>query len=89
MTLGDCDDDELAFIDATDDDRVAEIGSDSATGDAEDADAMSGEGFLLRCFDVGTGTEVGAGAGAGAGAAVAGVGRGEAFTEMGESASGD
>jgi hypothetical protein len=84
---GDCDDDKVAFVDATGDDRVAEIGSDSATGDAGDADAMSGEGFLLRFFDVGTGTEVGAGAGAGA--AVAGVGRGEAVTEMGESASGD
>ena len=83
MTMGDCDDDEHVFIDATDDDRVAEIGSDSATGDAEDADAMSGEGFLLRFFDVGTGTEVGAGAGAG------GVGRGKAVAEMGGSASGD
>ena len=42
MVMGDCDDDELAFVDATGDDRVAEIGSDSATGDAGDADAMSG-----------------------------------------------
>ena len=84
MTMGDCDNDELAFIDATDYDYVAEIGSDSVTGDAEDADAMSGEGFLLRFFDVGTGTEVGEGAGAGAGF----VGRGEAVAEMGESASG-
>ena len=86
---GDCDDDKVAFVDATGDDRVAEIGSDSATGDAGDADAMSGEGFLLRFFDVGTGTVVGAGVGTGGGAAVAGVGRGEAVTEMGESASGD
>ena len=43
MVMGNCDDDELAFVDATGDDRVAEIGSDSARGDAGDADAMSGE----------------------------------------------
>ena len=85
MVMGDCDDDELAFVDATGDDRVAEIGSDSAKGDAGDADAMSGEGFLLSFFEVGIGTEVVAGAGT----EVVGVGREEAVAEMGESASGD
>ena len=39
MMMGDRDDDELAFVDATGYDRVAEIGSDSAIGDAGDADA--------------------------------------------------
>jgi hypothetical protein len=85
MVMGDCDDDELAFVDATGDDRVAEIGSDSAKGDAGDADAMSGEGFLLSFFEVGIGTEVVAGAGT----EVVGVGREEAVAEMGESASCD
>jgi hypothetical protein len=65
MMKCDCDDDELAFVDATGGDRVADIASNGATGDAGDADAISGEGFLLRFFDVGT--EVGAGVGAGAG----------------------
>ena len=76
----DCDDDELAFVDATGGDRVAEIGSNGTTGDAGDVDAISGEGFLLRFFDVET--EVGAGAGVG-------IGWGEAVAETGESASGD
>jgi hypothetical protein len=76
MIMCDCDDDD----DATGDDRVAEIGSNGATGDV---DSISGEGFLRRLFDVGS--EVGAGAGAG----VVGVGWGEAVAEMGESASGD
>jgi hypothetical protein len=80
MMICDCDDDELAFIDATGSDRVAEIGSNGATGNAGDVDAISGEGFLVRFFDVGT--EVGAGAGVGAG-------WGEAVVETGESASGD
>jgi len=72
----DCDDD------ATGDGRVA---SNGATDDAGDVDAIRGEGFLLRFFDVGT--EVGAGAGVGAGV---GVGFGEAVAaETGESASGD
>ena len=63
IVMCDCDDDddELAFVDATGDDRVAEIRSNDATGDAGDVDAISGEGFLLRFFDVGT--EVGAGQG--------------------------
>jgi hypothetical protein len=78
-----CDDDQLVFVDTTGDDRVAEIGSKGATGDGGDIDAISGEGFLLRFFDVGTGTEVVV-AGAGIG-----VGLGEAVAEMGESASGD
>jgi hypothetical protein len=89
MMLCDCDDDELAFVEATggDDRRVAEIvGSNDATADAGDVDEINGEGFLLRFF--GVGTEVGAGAGAGTGTGV-GVGRGEAVAEMGESASGD
>jgi hypothetical protein len=80
MMMCDCDDDELAFVDATGDDRVVEIGSNGATRDAGDVDAISGEGFLLRFFDVGT--EVGAGAGVG-------VGWREAVAETGESASGD
>jgi hypothetical protein len=82
MGMCDCNDDELAFVvDATGDDRDAEIGSNGATGDAGDADAISGEGFLLRFFDVGT-EVVGAGAGVGAG-------WGEAVAEPGVSVSGD
>jgi len=46
------DDDELAFVDATGDDRVAEIGSNGATGDAGDVDAISSKGFLLSFFDM-------------------------------------
>jgi hypothetical protein len=80
MMMCDRDDDELAFVDATGDDRVAEMGSNGATGDAGDVDAISGEGFLLRFFDVGT--EVVAGAGVG-------VSWGGAVAETGESASGD
>jgi hypothetical protein len=76
MMMCDCDDDD--DDDATGDDRVAEIGSNGATGDV---DSINGEGFLRRFFDVGS--EVGAGAG------VVGVGWGEAVAEMGESASGD
>jgi hypothetical protein len=75
MMMCDCDDDD---DDAIGDDRVAEIGSNGATGDV---DPINGEGFLRRYFDVGS--EVGAGAG------VVGVGWGEAVAEMGESASGD
>lgn len=56
MTMCGCGDDELAFVDATGDARVAEIGGG-------DIDSINGEGFLLRVFDVGTGTEVGAGTG--------------------------
>jgi hypothetical protein len=78
MAMCDCDDDELAFVDATGDDRVTKIGSNGATGDAGDVDPISGEGFLLRFFDVGT--EVGTGA-------RVGTGWGEAVAEMGESAS--
>jgi hypothetical protein len=75
MGMCDCNDDELAFVvDATGDDRDAEIGSDRSTDDAGDADAISGESVLLRFFDVGT--EVGVGAGAGVG-----VGWGEAIAE--------
>ena len=80
MTMCDCDDDELAFVNGTGGDRVAGIGSDRTTGDAGDVDSISGEGFLLRFFDVGTEVEAGAGVGAG---------WGEAVAEMGESASGD
>ena len=80
MMMYDCDDDKVAFVDATGDDPVAEIGSNGDTGDAGDADSISGEGFLVRFFDVGT--EVGAGASGGGG-------WGEAVAETGESASGD
>ena len=72
----DCDDD------ATGDGRVA---SNGTTDDAGDVDVISGEGFLLHFFEVGT--EVVAGAGVGVGV---GVGFGEAVAaETGESASGD
>jgi hypothetical protein len=70
----DCDGDELAFVDATGDDRVVEMG-------AGDVDEISGEGFLLCFFAVGAGTGVGVGVG--------GVGWGEAVAEIGERASGD
>jgi hypothetical protein len=44
----DCDDDELAFVDATGGDgRVAEIGSDGATSNSGDVDAISNEGFYV------------------------------------------
>lgn len=78
----DCDDEGLAFkfVDATGDDRVAEMGSNGATGDAGDVDAINGEGLLLRFFN--GGVEVGAEAGVGAGPR-------EAVAETGESASGD
>lgn len=78
----DCDDDGLAFkfVDATGDDRVAEMGSNGAAGDAGDVDAIRGEGLLLRFF--GGGAEVGADVGVGAGSR-------EAVGETGESASGD
>jgi hypothetical protein len=46
MMMCNCDDDELAFVDATGDEGVAEIGSNGATVDAGDIDAISG--FLLR-----------------------------------------
>jgi hypothetical protein len=60
----DCDDGVLAFVDdATGDDRVAEIGSKGARGDAGDADVIGIEGFLLRFFDVGTEVKAGAGVG--------------------------
>lgn len=72
----DCDDDELAFVDATGDGRTK--------GDVGDVDAIRGEGFLVRFFDVET--EVGEGTGAGV---HVGAGFGEAVTETGESASGD
>jgi hypothetical protein len=68
----------------TGDDRVADIGSNGATGDAGDIDAISGENFLLCFFDVGIRTEVRGGAEIG----VAGVGWGELVAEIGESASG-
>ena len=61
MMMCSCDDDQLAFVDATGDGQVAEIRSNGATGDAGDVDAISSEGFLLRFFDVGT--KVGEGAG--------------------------
>ncbi len=64
MMMYDCDDDELAFVDATGDDRVAEIG-------AGDVDEINGEGLLLRFFAVGTGTGV---VGVGWGEAVAETG---------------
>jgi hypothetical protein len=83
----DCDDDdELEFVDATGgDDCVAETGSNVSTGDAGDADSISGEGFLTRFFDVGVGTLVGTCVDVDVG-----VGCGEAVArEMGESASGD
>jgi arginine decarboxylase-like protein len=60
----DCDGDELAFVDATGDDRVVEMG-------AGDVDEISGEGFLLRFFAVGAGTGV---VGVGWGEAVAEMG---------------
>ena len=52
MMMYDCDDDELAFADATGDDRVVGIG-------AGDVDEINGGGLLLRFFVVGTGTGVG------------------------------
>lgn len=78
MMMCDCDDDddELAFVDA--------IGDGRATGDVGDIDAIRGEGFLVRFFDMGT--EVGEGTGAGV---HVGAGLGEAVAETGESASGD
>jgi len=81
MTMCDCGDDELAFVDATGDDSVAELG-------AGDVDEINGEGLLLRFFAVRTGTKVGEGAGAGV-AGVLGVGWGEVVAETGERASGD
>jgi len=54
MITCDCDDDELALVDATGDGRAPAIGSNGATDDVGDADAISGEGFLLRFFDAGT-----------------------------------
>jgi hypothetical protein len=47
MMVCDCDDEKLAFVDATGDDLVAEIGSNGATVDAGDVDEISGEGFSL------------------------------------------
>jgi hypothetical protein len=52
MMMCSCDDDQLAFVDATGDGQVAEIRSNGATGDAGDVDAISSEGFLLCFFDV-------------------------------------
>ena len=52
-------DDELAFVDdATGHGRAT---SNGTTDDAGDVDAISGEGFLPRFFDVGTEVRAGAG----------------------------